>query len=150
MKLIRFGAPGEEKPGIYLNEKRYDLSTHVSDYNEEFFKTNGLARLKEIHEQLSEFPEVSSDSRWAAPIARPSKIICIGLNYADHAAESNMELPKEPVVFFKATSAIVGPFDELIIPKNSTKTDWEVELSVIMGKQASYIDESKAPDYIAG
>jgi len=150
MKLIRFGEPGNEKPGIYLNEKRYDLSGALKDYDEPFFASNGMDRLKNILQQSSNFPEVASDERWASPVARPSKIICIGLNYAEHAAESNMELPKEPVVFFKATSSLVGPNDGLIIPKNSTKTDWEVELAVVIGKKASYVEESDALDYVAG
>ena len=150
MKLIRFGETDNEKPGIYLNDKRYDLSKHIKDYDEQFFATNGLDDLKKIIQQASGFPEVSADSRWASPVARPSKIICIGLNYADHAAESNMDLPKEPVVFFKATSSLVGPNDDLIIPKNGTKTDWEVELAVVIGKKASYIEEREALDYVAG
>ena len=150
MKLIRFGEPGNEKPGIYLNEKRYDVSAQIKDYNEEFFTTNGLDHLRKIIQQPGNLPEVGSGVRWASPVARPSKIICIGLNYADHATESNMELPKEPVVFFKATSSLVGPNDDLIIPKNSTKTDWEVELAVVIGKKASYVEEDNALDYVAG
>jgi len=150
MKLIRFGEPGNEKPGIYLNEKRYDLSDRIKDYDEEFFSTNGLEDLKTILQQPTGLPEVNDRVRWASPIARPSKLICIGLNYADHAAESNMTLPKEPVVFFKATSSLVGPNDDLIIPKNSTKTDWEVELAVIIGKKASYVEERDAINYVAG
>jgi 2,4-diketo-3-deoxy-L-fuconate hydrolase len=150
MKLIRFGEPGNEKPGIYLNEKRYDLSTQIKDYDEEFFTTNGVDRVKKIIRQSGNLPEVEAKIRWASPIARPSKIICIGLNYADHAAESQMDLPKEPVVFFKATSSLVGPNDDLIIPKNSTKTDWEVELAVVIGKKASYVEENDALDYVAG
>lgn len=150
MKLIRFGEPDNEKPGIYLNEKRYDLSKHIKDYDEQFFATNGLDDLKKILQQSSSFTEVPDDARWASPVARPSKIICIGLNYADHAAESNMELPREPVVFFKATSSLAGPNDDLIIPKNGTKTDWEVELAVVISKKASYIEESNALDYVAG
>ena len=150
MKLIRFGTPGNEKPGIYLHEKRYDLSTHLKDYDEEFFATGGLQNLSKILERKEDLPEVSPGTRWASPVARPSKIICIGLNYADHAAESNMDLPKEPVVFFKATSSMCGPNDDLIIPKNSNKTDWEVELAVVIGKKASYVEENEALEYIAG
>lgn len=150
MKLIRFGEPGNERPGIYVDEKRYDVSEHIEDYDENFFGTNGLALLRNMTDGKRPFPQVEHDVRWAAPVARPSKIICIGLNYADHARESNMELPKEPVVFFKATSSMVGPNDDLIIPKNSTKTDWEVELALVIGKKASYIDEDRAGDYIAG
>lgn len=150
MKLIRFGNPGNEKPGLYLNEKRYDVSAQIRDYDEEFFSSNGIEKLKQVAANVAGLPEVPASARWASPVARPSKIICIGLNYADHASESNMTLPKEPVVFFKATSSLCGPNDDLVIPKNSEKTDWEVELAVVIGKKASYVDESKALDYIAG
>ena len=150
MKLIRYGQPGNEKPGIYRDEKRYDLSDKFKDYNEEFFTKNGLDELRKILSRSDFLPEVDPGVRWASPIARPSKIVCIGLNYADHATESNMQLPKEPVVFFKATSSLVGPNDDLVIPKNSVKTDWEVELAVIIGKKASYIEEKDALDYVAG
>ena len=150
MKLIRFGETGNERPGIYLNEKRYDVSEWIKDYDENFFASDGLQKLAEIAKQQNKLTEVPPDVRWASPIARPSKIICIGLNYADHAAESKMDLPKEPVVFFKATSSLVGPNDDLIIPKGATKTDWEVELAVVIGKKASYVDESEALNYIAG
>lgn len=150
MKLIRYGEPGNEKPGIYQNEKRYDVSDKFKDYNEEFFAKNGLEELRKILDRSDFLPEIDPGVRWASPIARPSKIVCIGLNYADHAAESNMQLPKEPVIFFKATSSLVGPNDDLIIPKNSTKTDWEVELAVVIGKKASYVDESNALQYVAG
>jgi len=150
MKLIRFGESGKEKPGIYIDEKRYDLSGKIADYDERFFSTNGLDLLPKILEQSSDLPEVPPEIRWASPVARPSKIICIGLNYADHAAESKMELPKEPVVFFKSTSSLVGPNDHLIIPKNSTKTDWEVELAFVIGKKASYVNESAGMDHVAG
>lgn len=150
MKLIRFGNPGTEKPGILIENKRFDLSGKLKDYNEEFFGSDGLERLKSISKDFASLPEINADVRWASPVTRPSKIICIGLNYADHATESNMELPKEPVVFFKATSSLVGPYDDLIIPKNSIKTDWEVELAVVIGKKASYVDESTALDHVAG
>lgn len=146
MKLIRFGEPGAEKPGVYMNDKRYDVSHIVKDFDEAFFSSNGLEQLK----NLQQLPEVAENVRWASPVARPSKIICIGLNYTDHAAESNMQLPSEPVVFFKATSSLVGPNDDLIIPRNSKKTDWEVELAVVIGKKASYISEGEANDHIAG
>ena len=150
MKLIRFGEPGKEKPGVYLNEKRYDVSGNVKDYDEDFFANKGLDNLKTILKDSAGLKEIAADVRWASPLARPSKLICIGLNYADHAAESNMTLPKEPVVFFKATSSIVGPNDKLIIPRNSTKTDWEVELAVVIGKRASYVEEQDALNYVAG
>jgi 2,4-diketo-3-deoxy-L-fuconate hydrolase len=150
MKLIRFGEPGHEKPGVLLNEKRYDVSSIVRDYDEAFFAGNGLAELKAALDKKPALPEVAAGIRWASPVARPSKIICIGLNYGDHARESNMELPKEPIVFFKSTSSLVGPNDDLVIPKNSRKTDWEVELAVVIGKKASYVEEKDAADYIAG
>lgn len=148
MKLIRFGKEGFEKPGVYLNDKRYDVSHLVKDYDEAFFASGRLQQLQAaIGAQL---PEVNENERWASPVARPSKIICIGLNYADHAKESNMQMPAEPVVFFKATTSLAGPNDDLIIPRNSKKTDWEVELAVVIGKKASYISEEEANDHIAG
>ena len=150
MKLIRFGEPGQEKPGVVLDGKRYDASSITRDYDETFFADGGIAKLQAALDKKPSLPEVAATVRWAAPQARPSKIICIGLNYADHAAESNMALPKEPIVFFKSTTALVGPNDDLVIPKNSTKTDWEVELAVIIGKKTSYVEEKDAADYIAG
>ena len=149
MKLIRFGEPGKEKPGVIINDAWFDVSGYVTDYDENFFEKDGLSILRTIISEKS-LKEISRDIRLGAPIARPSKIICIGLNYSDHATESNMQLPPEPVIFFKATTAIVGPNDDLIIPKNSKKTDWEVELAVVMGKKASYVDEAVALNYVAG
>jgi 2-keto-4-pentenoate hydratase/2-oxohepta-3-ene-1,7-dioic acid hydratase in catechol pathway len=149
MKLIRFGQPGNERPGILINETRYDVSSFVKDFDEHFFAGDGINSLERIVKETSLVP-VNADERWAAPVARPSKIICIGLNYVDHAAESKMALPTEPVIFFKATTAICGPNDELIIPKNSHKTDWEVELAYVIGKRTSYIEESVAMDHVAG
>lgn len=148
MKLIRFGDLGSEKPGLLINEKRYDVSQWIKDYDENFFASGGLETLNKISQQ--QLPEVNENERWGSPVARPSKIICIGLNYADHAKESNMQMPAEPVVFFKATTSLAGPNDDLIIPKNSKKTDWEVELAVVIGKKTSYINESEAADHIAG
>jgi len=150
MKLIRFGEPGHEKPGVLLDEKRYDTSSITRDYDEAFFAGNGLAVLKAALDKKPSLPEVAASVRWASPVARPSKIVCIGLNYGDHARESNMEIPKEPIVFFKSTSSLVGPNDDLVIPKNSKKTDWEVELAVVIGKKASYVEEKDAAGYIAG
>jgi 2,4-diketo-3-deoxy-L-fuconate hydrolase len=150
MKLIRFGEPGHEKPGILLDGKRYDTSSITRDYDETFFTEDGIAKLQAALDQKPSLPEVPAATRWAAPQVRPSKIICIGLNYADHAAESNMAIPKEPIVFFKSTTALVGPNDDLVIPKNSVKTDWEVELAVIIGKKATYVEEKDAAGYIAG
>jgi 2-keto-4-pentenoate hydratase/2-oxohepta-3-ene-1,7-dioic acid hydratase in catechol pathway len=152
MKLIRFGIEGFEKPGVQLeNEKRIDVSDFGSDYNETFFGNGGIQRLSSwLETNQNTCPEVDENVRLGSPITRPSKLICIGLNYAKHAAESGMDVPKEPVIFFKATSAIVGPNDNLIIPKGSTKTDWEVELAVVIGKKASYVEEADAMDHVAG
>jgi 2-keto-4-pentenoate hydratase/2-oxohepta-3-ene-1,7-dioic acid hydratase in catechol pathway len=149
MKLIRFGETGKEKTGVILNNKKYDTSAFGEDYTEQFFETDGLARLAAFIKD-TELPEVADDVRLGSPFARPSKIICIGLNYADHAHETNAPLPPEPVIFMKATSAIVGPNDNVVVPKNSVKTDWEVELAVVIGKKASYVDEADAMSYVAG
>ncbi|MET3502497.1 2-keto-4-pentenoate hydratase/2-oxohepta-3-ene-1,7-dioic acid hydratase in catechol pathway [Mucilaginibacter rubeus] len=149
MKLIRFGESGKEKPGVILNDKKYDVSAFGEDYTEQFFETDGLSRLADfIKDNL--LPEVADDVRLGSPIVRPSKLVCIGLNYADHAKETNAPLPPEPVIFMKATTAIVGPFDDIMIPKNSVKTDWEVELAVVIGKKASYVEEAEAMNYVAG
>ena len=152
MKLIRFGAPGQEKPGIELETgKRIDVSAFGKDYTEDFFAENGLEDLKNwLSENKDNCPEIDLQERLGAPVKRPSKLVCIGLNYAKHAEESGMEVPSEPVIFFKASSAIVGPNDDLIIPKGSQKTDWEVELGVVIGKKASYVSEEEAIDYVAG
>ncbi|HMB64264.1 MAG TPA: fumarylacetoacetate hydrolase family protein [Eudoraea sp.] len=152
MKLIRFGAPGMEKPGVQLESgARLDVSEFGEDYTEYFFETDGVSRLQHWLESNSpECPQLSNDTRLGPPISRPSKIICVGLNYAKHAAESGMDIPSEPVLFFKATSAIVGPNDDLIIPRGSQKTDWEVELAFVIGKKASYVPEKNAMDYVVG
>ena len=150
MKLLRFGEPGKEKPGILLNNEIVDLSSFGEDYDEFFFETDGLARLSQWLSKNTNLPKVESGTRLGAPFKRPSKIICIGLNYTKHAFETNMPLPSEPIIFFKSTSALAGPNDGLVIPKNSQKTDWEVELAVIIGKKASYIDEEESMDYVAG
>ena len=152
MKLIRKGEPYEESPGIVLPDGReVDVSSFGEDYDEVFFETNGLIRLeswlRENHNDLPPFPE---NIRYGSPIARPSKIVCIGLNYDDHARESGMEIPPEPVIFFKATSSFCGPNDDLILPRGGDKTDWEVELAFVVGKRASYVEEENAIDYIAG
>lgn len=149
MKLIRFGEPRAEKPGIIVDGKYFDVSSLVTDYNEAFFGGDGLEKLKKDIDS-ADLPEVDQNVRLGAALARPSKIICVGLNYKDHAAETNAPIPAEPILFFKATSAIVGPNDDLIIPKNSKKTDWEVELAIVIGKKASYVSEENALDHIAG
>ena len=152
MKLIRFGTINKEKPGVLLpNGTRLDVSAFVSDYNEDFFGNDGIEKLQDwLNKNQDLCPIVEDTIRLGAPLARPSKIVCVGLNYAKHAAESGMDVPQEPVLFFKATSAIVGPFDDIIIPKNSIKTDWEVELAVVIGKKASYVSEKNAMNHIAG
>ena len=152
MKLFRFGSFEQEKPGIILpNGRKIDVSAFGEDFNEAFFTNDGLSRLEDwLKTHADACPEVSDSIRLGSCIARPSKIVCIGLNYAKHAAESGMDLPKEPVVFFKSTTALCGPYDNVIIPRNSVKTDWEVELAFVIGKKASYVDEADAMDYVAG
>ena len=150
MKLIRFGQPGKEKPGILIGEKRLDVSSLVDDYNESFFENNGLDKLSAAIIGNNSFPEVSQNIRLGSPVARPSKIICIGLNYVDHCIETNAPIPQEPIIFFKSTTALCGPDDAVVIPKNSIKTDWEVELAFVMSKKASYVEESDAMNYVAG
>ena len=150
MKLIRFGAIGKEKPGVLIDEKRYDVSSIVKDFDEAFFEENGLEKLQKSLESNPVLPEVSPDVRLGSPVARPSKIICIGLNYVDHCVETGAPIPAEPIIFFKSTTALCGPNDDLIIPKNSEKTDWEIELVFVVGKKASYVEEADAMDYVAG
>ena len=152
MKLIRFGTEGNEKPGVQLEDgTRLDISSFGEDYNEEFFGKGGIEKLSQWLITNKEYcAKVPSDVRLGSPLVRPSKIVCVGLNYAQHAAESGMAVPTEPVLFFKATSAIVGPNDDIIIPKNSKKTDWEVELAIVIGKKASYVSEADAFDHVAG
>ena len=152
MKLFRFGEVGREKPGAVLVEsKRLNVSAFGHDYDEEFFATDGINRLQAwLTEHADECPVVDEEVRLGQCIARPSKMVCIGLHFAGHAAEGGLEIPKEPVIFFKATSALCGPNDDLIIPKGSQKTDWEVELAVIIGKRASYVSKEEADKYVAG
>jgi 2,4-diketo-3-deoxy-L-fuconate hydrolase len=150
MKLIRFGNPGEEKPGVLDKDgRRKDLSSVFKDWDNDFFSSNGLAKL--LHMDLDAFPVVNSQVRWASCIARPGKVICIGLNYSDHAEESGMAVPIEPIVFQKAANTVVGPYDPVLIPRRSVKTDWEVELGIIIGRDARYLESiSDAKNYIAG
>jgi len=151
MKLIRVGNLGEEKPGVLLEDgTRTDVSAFGEDYAENFFGTDGPARLAEWLEDQDDLPFFDSNARLGPPLVRPSKLICIGLNYKAHAEESGAKLPPEPVIFFKATSAIVGPNDNIVIPRNSEKTDWEVELAFVIGKKASYVEEASALDHVAG
>jgi len=150
MKLVRFGPIGREKPGVLLNDhKLIDLSEQIRDYDRGFFSQGAIESLKKYLE-TNPNQVVEGDKRLGPPIFEPSKIVCVGLNYARHAAESGMDLPPEPVLFFKATSAITGPFDQIIIPKGSEKTDWEVELAVVIGKKASYVGIDSALNYVAG
>ena len=149
MKLIRFGASGQEKPGIIEGEKWYDVSSFIKDYDEDFFGNDGINQLEKIVAG-NKLPEADSNQRLGCPIYKPSKVICIGLNYAKHARETGAQVPKEPIIFFKATTSVSGPNDDIVIPKNSVKTDWEVELAVVIGKRASYVDELEAMDYVAG
>jgi len=151
MKLLRFGEPGKEKPGVLINHEIIDVSSFGEDFGEKFFETNGLNRLnKWLQDNPYPRVKVNPDVRLGAPFTRPSKVICVGLNYTKHALESNMPLPKEPIIFFKSTTAVTGPNDALIIPRNSVKTDWEVELAVVIGKRATYVEENDAMDYVAG
>jgi 2,4-didehydro-3-deoxy-L-rhamnonate hydrolase len=153
MKLIRFGKAGDEKPGVELKDgRRLDCSAYGSDWNEEFLgDPEGLNQLESwLKANESACPEIAKEERLGAPVKRPSKILCVGLNYSLHAKESGMEVPKQPVLFMKATSALSGPFDPIVIPKNSQASDWEVELAIVIGKKASYVAEKDAYDHIAG
>lgn len=149
MKLLRFGKPGLEKPGLEMDGVRYDVSHLVEDYTENFFANDGINKLKAEFDQKTS-TVVDPGIRLGPPVCKPGKIICIGLNYLKHAKESGMAIPKEPVVFFKATSSLSGPNDPIVIPKNSRKTDWEVELAVVIGKRANYISKEEALDFVAG
>ncbi|HEY9487915.1 MAG TPA: fumarylacetoacetate hydrolase family protein [Chryseosolibacter sp.] len=151
MKLLRFGEEGKEKPGILLDNEIIDVSSFGEDFGETFFTNEGISRLSSwVESRRSSLPKVDKKVRLGTPFTRPSKIICIGLNYSKHAAESKMPLPKEPIIFFKSTTSFSGPYGDVTIPKNSSKTDWEVELALVIGKRASYIDESNAMEYVAG
>lgn len=151
MKLFRYGNRGKERPGAFVNGEMMDVFAFGEDYTEQFFETNGLQRLRAfIHANPRLLKPVPEGVRLGAPVCRPSKLICIGLNYVDHATETNLPIPEEPVVFFKSTTAICGPNDDVMLPMDSTKTDWEVELAVAIGKKARYVDESDALDHVAG
>jgi 2-keto-4-pentenoate hydratase/2-oxohepta-3-ene-1,7-dioic acid hydratase in catechol pathway len=152
MKLIRFGEPTHETPGLLgADGARIDASAFGQDYDEAFFAGDGLDRLAAwARTHAAGAPRVPAGVRWAPPITRPSKIVCIGLNYRDHARETGAAIPAEPIIFFKATSAFVGPYDDLVIPRGSVKTDWEVELAVVIGRRASYVPQSSALEYVAG
>lgn len=148
MKLFRFRDGNSVKPGVYLNNKHYDASTVAVDFNEHFFQHEFDVFATKV---TSGLPEIElSPEQFDSPVARPSKIVCIGLNYASHAKETGAAIPAEPVVFMKSTTALCGPFDDVMIPKDSVKTDWEVELAIVIGKKASYVEENEAMDYVAG
>ena len=149
MKLLRHGPRGQEKPGMLGPDGTIrDLSAHVADIGGDVISDAGLAKLAAI--DPASLPQVAAGTRLGACVAGTGKFICIGLNYADHAAESGLAVPPEPVIFMKATSAICGPNDHIIIPRTSEKTDWEVELAVIIGKHAKYVSEAEALDCVAG
>jgi 2-keto-4-pentenoate hydratase/2-oxohepta-3-ene-1,7-dioic acid hydratase in catechol pathway len=152
MKLIRIGEVGQERPAVLLDDgARLDVSGFGADFDEAFFGSQGLSRLRSwLAQNEGSMPRASASARLGPPISRPSKIVCIGLNFHDHAEESGMEVPKEPVIFFKASSSLVGPNDPLTIPKNATKVDWEVELAVVMEKRAKYVCRENAMDHVAG
>lgn len=149
MKLLRFGKPGFEKPGVETEGIRYDVSHLVEDFTEDFFAMDGINKLKASFDSAVA-PQIDLEIRLGEPVKRPGKIICIGLNYRKHAEESGLDIPDQPIVFFKATSSITGPNDNIIIPKNSKKTDWEVELAIVIGKRANYVSKEEAMDYVAG
>jgi 2-keto-4-pentenoate hydratase/2-oxohepta-3-ene-1,7-dioic acid hydratase in catechol pathway len=152
MRLIRFGAPGDERPGLLLADgARVDASGFGEDWDERFFGRDGPARLAAWAAAHGErAPRVPEQVRLGPCIARPSKIVCIGLNYADHARETKTKIPEEPILFFKATSALCGPDDDLVLPRGSVKTDWEVELAVVIGRRARYVSPDEAPGHVAG
>lgn len=150
MKLIRFGPHGRESPGLLVHGVRRDASGAFRDWDREFFETSGLERLAELV-AFAELPAVPDQERWGAPVARPGKVVGVGLNYRDHAREAGAELPAEPVLFLKAPNAVVGPYDAVRIPRGSTKTDYEVELAVVIGRPARYLaSPADARAHIAG
>ena len=152
MKLIRVGDPGRERPGVLLKDgTRIDVSGCVADFDEAFFGGDGLATLARwLETSVASAPRLPARERLGPPLRRPSKIVCIGLNYRDHAAETGAELPREPVIFFKSTTALVGPDDPLVMPRGAAKVDWEVELAVVIGRTARYVAEADAYGHVAG
>ena len=149
MKLLRYGSPGCEKPGLLDdNGKIRDLSKHIADIAGDALRPERLTELAAL--DISTLPAVEGSPRLGACVGNIGKFLCIGLNYSDHIAESSMALPSEPVLFTKATSAVCGPNDTVLLPRGSKKTDWEVELGLVIGKPAKYVPEAEALDYIAG
>lgn len=150
MKLIRFGNKGSEKPGIEINNERFDCSEHFEDWNHEFFQNEGLSKLKKLVNQ-TDLPKIDNAVRLGSPIARPGMIMCIGLNYSDHAKEAGLEIPKEPILFMKATNTLSGPNDDVVIPPKSIKTDWEVELGIVIAKDCYQLkNKAEGEQHIAG
>ena len=150
MRLLRVGTPGSELPAVEHEGSRFDVSAHVGDYDGAFWASDGLARVSDAV-RAGGLPAVGDDVRLGPPIARPSKVVCIGLNYRLHALESGADIPQEPIIFFKAPNTVVGPNDDVLIPPGSTKTDWEVELGVVIGRECRYLaDERQAAEAIAG
>jgi 2-keto-4-pentenoate hydratase/2-oxohepta-3-ene-1,7-dioic acid hydratase in catechol pathway len=152
MKLIRFGPKGAERPGVeFANGCRKDCSTLFHDWNGAFLAAGGLTKLRAMETDLTRLPDVPSDARLGSCVARPWKVICVGLNYSDHARESGMPIPAEPIIFMKASNTVVGPHDDVLIPRNSRKTDWEVELGVVIGRECRYLaSEADVLPVIAG
>ena len=152
MKLVRFGAAGHERPGVQLDDgTRVDASELVKEYDESFFGGDGLRALTDwVRRRGAAAPKVAETERLGPPLARPSKIVCIGLNFRDHAAETGAEIPREPVIFFKSSTALAGPNDAVMMPRGGTKLDWEVELAVVIGRRASYVEPGKAAEHVAG
>jgi 2,4-diketo-3-deoxy-L-fuconate hydrolase len=140
-----------EMPGVIIENAWLDVSDFTRDYSEDFFGSTGIEDLERwLQSNADQCPRFAKSSRLGAPVANPSKIVCIGLNYASHAKESGLDVPTEPILFFKSTSAICGPYDDVMIPRNSQKTDWEVELAIVIGKKATYVSKEDAFDHIAG
>jgi 2-keto-4-pentenoate hydratase/2-oxohepta-3-ene-1,7-dioic acid hydratase in catechol pathway len=152
MKLVRFGSRGHEKPGLMTPEGVIkDVSAHIRDYDHEFFEGGGLAEVRFRADKAHTLPDAPSEARLGAPVARPRNVFAIGLNYSDHAKETGAAIPSEPILFMKATGAVCGPNDPILIPRGSTKTDWEVELGLVIGRTARYLPSpSSARDHIAG
>jgi 2,4-didehydro-3-deoxy-L-rhamnonate hydrolase len=152
MRLIRFGPAGAERPGVLLEDgRRVDVSGFGADYDEAFFADDGLAALRAwLARHQASAPRVPDEVRLGPPIRRPSKIVCIGLNFRDHAAEQQVEIPREPVIFFKATTSLAGPNDCVMIPRGGTKLDWEVELAIVVGRTARYVAREQAAEFVAG
>lgn len=152
MKIFRFGDAGRERPGLLsATAGRVDVSAFGEDYGEAFFGSNGMARLARWYaEHAAECPSVGADERVAAPILRPSKIVCVGMNYRAHAAEMGGAAPAEPLLFTKSSTALAGPYDDLPLPRGSKKTDWEVELALVIGKRARYVEQARWQEYVAG